>query len=1020
MTIRFQPDLSIRGILRSSLELYTRSTMRTDELVDAVTYVKQLLGPALVEMIEADPPCLLAQTLREAFDLKDRAVDPNEACALLITLCAGMADEDAEHADRPLTPRSVVPLERLASLGDEGVEVALGLSNARLRAAGLEVDPEQKQEILAALSRPPCAQYYEYQRRALEPASAVPKFKAPDLSQDSARLVESVQRIERLPSELQNVRFDSLIENLTYGSRDLFELLDRELRAKPPSALAKSLNAHRGGFKGPPESAATAKLLHLLWNLRDPAHPESLPLQRFVDLYGEPARAIADQILQASRRTRPERPDYASMAEIVDALAMMMTPEKALPLVDQLVRKDNLIPRKLPALEIAKQEVDPYTFRGRGLIAIQHVFPSLIPTLEAYIEKGMRPHDIHVLGTPYASNPLVCAYGRLKGLNIVGAADVSGSTRNFEEHRLNQVVTFLIGVCGSARIPPGGWTLLDDGGMLNAFANGLKEDKLGLARIVGPRLKTLFDCPLQGVEQTTRGLTELAGDLQYAVVALPGTDGKILEGRLIGWALARSLCFELRHHDAIDRVRNLSLISAGTVGIEAAEFLRGLRLHVELVDKNEGKRKAAIARQFKTHESIHQELLDRTDFLLSCTGMRIDLSGYRGMAGSGSSAAVEFDTDRLEGAEPFNWGRPMNFIGDGHEPLSPKQIGCTQASLFLAAAQKVPPGTKGVVALADQPQGRVVDYWKANGGLEVAPLSLEEPTLLARPDTLNRDGHASHREWMTYFRNFNGAISPPPTSSRFMPMIYCFRERGQPMRIVDTRVGRSYELDAPMPKTLLPGRLMFEGDFGMLERRDQGFLLRRASLGANGPTTGDARWVGSMAAAHFDPRDGSLSYAFDRGIDLSIVRKGDFEHVQRVPRGSEAESSFLWTEGGSLLQIEKRPPKVHRLFSLDAEEQAPSIPSDIVEVLSISESLSMERGSSDPILVGRTADGRTAVLALGSSNPPEYLPSGAVFRSVAREDPDDPRRIYRVYYSKQGDVDEIDRHESFPLSFDHP
>jgi hypothetical protein len=98
-----------------------------------------------------------------------------------------------------------------------------------------------------------------------------------------------------------------------------------------------------------------------------------------------------------------------------------------------------------------------------------------VPLVEACIAKGMAAKDIHILGTPYATNPLVAAYLRLLGVQVTEARDHGHTTRGFEEARVKEIGTFLHSVVHSASRPENGWKILDDGGLLFGTVDALPE-----------------------------------------------------------------------------------------------------------------------------------------------------------------------------------------------------------------------------------------------------------------------------------------------------------------------------------------------------------------------------------------------------------------------------------------------------------------------------------------------------------------------------------------------------------------
>jgi hypothetical protein len=1023
MAIRYEPQLSLRYRFFRSIEALTTTKLTVGRLVSVASLADRPIASIVSRALEQGPKSMLGKLLAESYPFPDGEISDADAAAAIVALCTRLADEARSARDVPISAEDEVPLVFLAAID---LELGILLSNGVDLAKGLAIDPERTEPI----------------ERALRRAGAKPQTSAPPLPPITTTSVSSVR------GATPSIRFDALMENLTYGSFDLIEELDRALSADPPSLLGRSLNAVPFAYDGP--GGHIAKLLRLLDTLVDPKQPDLLPLDKLVDLYGSSGRAVADLLVAISERERPRRPNYAAMAEIVDALAAMMTPEKALPLVDRLVRRDGLIPKTLPLLEHAKDMVPNGTFRGRGLCAVQHLFPSLIPVLEAYIAKGMRPNDIHVLGTDYASNPLVVSYARLKGMRLEAARDLGGATRSFEAHRLIEILSFLISVSFTGRTPQNGWTFLDDGGMLNSLANGFKRDPRGWIEhpAIAAAIKIIQAAIARGIEQTTRGLTELKDKLlPYAVVAVASARGKALEGRGVGWALAKALVYELRQRDVMDAIERISVVSGGTVGLRLAEMLATLEFQVDVVDRDQTKRTDAEALGLTARSSIRESVLAGTDLVYACTGMRahnpFELEGFTGYAASGSSAAIEGDSDLLSTfgslAKTLGRLRPLNFaLGDGHEPLSPLQIGITQSLLYLAAARDVPAGKTGLVPLADEEryaeaEDRLIDIWEKQGGSVVEKIEREERSTLPRPDLLSRSGRATHREWITFFLNFSGPVTPPLSDVLCSPGIYFFREHDGSIRGVDTRLGSSFAMQLErMPTDVLPIDHPDMTRLGLLIPGAEG--QRLALLERNGTSVSLSHLgsIGERVAAHAElvadpkaptaPQGVRVSYVFERDGGLALYAPGDWRHPIDLPLASRLPSLFSWPAADTIIQIQKDPARAFRVpaSATGAPITEIALPADLRVIDGLTEAFDPEHpGARDPILIGRDAGGRTIVVAMGGRSPLafEQLPEGAIFRGVSLVDPDAMERAYHVHYSMPGEPDELERHSSVVLRF---
>jgi hypothetical protein len=1001
----------------------------TERLLESAATGSELLGRVVEDLLDGDKDGILGARLRASFRLSARP-SRRELTSAFVAFCLCEASKRA-----PLGPGAPIDSSVLDALGFEAsIYFRLALSGIVPKVGGAG---STRVQLIKDLERglPPEA------KAALAPVLRPKEISAPPPEAAEVERAAAVLGVGRKTSR-NVVRLGEMIERLTYNPIDLVTQLQRELDSNPPSTLGRALRSFPGTADSKTDGGAIASLLALLDRFRNPKKSDRVDLELFAETFGAAGVEVAKQLQRSASLPRPRCPDYETIADTIRSLGSLLGRERALPLVDALVRKDELIPKTLPALEIAKQSVKAGHFKGRGLCAVQHAFPSLIPLLEAFVKKGMRPEDIHVLSTPYASNPMVHAYAELKGLDVQPAQDDAFGTRSFEEHRLLAITGFLAKVALLSPIPEKGWVVLDDGGLLHGLVAGKKH---GISEMVDdPRVRReiarLFACHKHGVEQTTRGTTEVSGlAIDYAIIAVALALGKREEGKLIGWSTTWSLLRELRWRGAIGRVRRITVVSAGTVGIEAATRLRELGFEVAIVDSHKVKRAAAKARGFhRVAAKITKRLCEESDVILAITGRRSangrNLRGFKGIWVSGSSAAVEGDAEHVQafndGIDIVNWMRPVNFARDGHELFSARQIGNTQALLFLGAAQDEAPGTTGLRPLADHPQDDMVEYWRSHGGLEVEPLSLEAKATIPRPDSLSVSGLAGHRAWMTFFRSFDGEVMPPPTSTRFAPCIYFFREPGGRVRLVDTRLGRSVELPLEeVPRRFITGRApefrplhVITGPRG--ERKLIPLIEKEGGIELGAP-----RPIGAAASSRMSA-DGSggfeLSFAFQRGRDLEIVKGGQVEasrHIQ-IPEGIEPDF-FVWPNDSTIYAVEKNPPRLVALRTDGGPSTGMQLPKELARIEGITELIDPS-GWRDALLLGRVPGGRVLLAALRSdgTGPTLRLPRGAEFRSASKletSNPLSPRDAYRIFYSLRGEADELEQHHStiFLIGGDH-
>lgn len=992
--------LQARGV-----EVLTHLDYSTRHLLDVLSHAEVSLTPSLRAELES-PGSTLGDALR-GLDLGPR----DEPAALLLGLLRIVQPEDAR-------PRgdSICSLSRLVELGTGGQRLALLLAGLLHRGRGLPPNPQMLQRMQVNLQ---CVEGAAEARRLLR------LFKEPELP--PLRPALEVGRVRAAP---ETPVLSELLLGLSYGGSGCLGRLRAQLEAEPMSGLAQALMAR--GRKAVPDSdgALLARLLRTLDRFRLPQDPQRIDLVRFREAFGAQAATVIAGLLEAGQRGSPPKPNYVFLAEVVESLGALLGPHQALPLVDRLVRRDELIPKSVPALDQALALVPDGALRGQGLVAIQHLFPTVIPLLEAFTHKGMRPDDIHVLGTPYASNPLVVAYGRLKGYRLEPGRDRAGATRSFEEHRVAEVLGFVASVGLQARVPARGFVALDDGGLLHGLFARAKRDPRGWCEDpqVAGAVERIGAAVRQGVEQTTRGLTELASiDPAYGVVTVANAPGKVAEGRVIGWDLAQGLLRELHWRGKADTLERVGVISAGTVGLQLSSFLRDdLGFETQLVDKDSIKRRNAEALGYRAAPRV-AELAEAPELLYACTGHRsVDgplLWGFAGDLASGSSAAIELDSDHLAtygvDTEVYNWARPLNFTGDGHETLTPEQIGLTRALLFLAVCQEVPSDVRGPVPLGPL-QEVILKSWKQRGGDRTSKLTRAPRPPPPRPDELS--DRPRHDEWMTYFRNLEAPVWPRPTTSRYAAMRYVFQRPGEVPRVVDTQRGVSFPLPfAQMPRRLLYSRLPSdEGPTFALVGEGAAaqvhpFFLRPEGVSAEAPIPAG---IQVSARAQVAASDGTveMSYAFAAQDRLRLLVGGQLQEL--VCPEAEAKR-FLWPAPGELLAFRPEAGTME-ILTVPGAPASPwrqlQLPAGLQKIEGLTQALSPSFGAHDPVLIGRDPNQAVVLVLLdpaGSST--VTLPKGAVFRGLARDNPDESPARYRVYYSWPDEPDELDRHASVLL-----
>ena len=702
------------------------------------------------------------------------------------------------------------------------------------------------------------------------------------------------------------------------------------------------------------------------------------------------------------------------------------------------MRKNGLIPSEVPALDAVKKTINSGVLDGKGLCAVQHLFPTLVPLVEACIEKGMDPNEMHILGTPYSSNPLVAAYLRILGVHVMEAEDVGGNTREFEEHRVREIGVFLDHVARSGPTPPKGWKILDDGGLLQCAIAGHKK----VEGLDASKLKALFPPEISdAIEQTTRGLTELAKQpLSYRTVTVANSDGKKEEGGIIGWSLADALLHELRQTGQLGEVQRITLVSAGTVGLRTAEELRSLGFEVTVVDRDESKLLAAKAAGFAVASDV-SHTLPTCDLIYSCTGKTaLDghaLAHWNGIIASGSSAAIEFNRDQINAlrAEPItelNRGRPMNFSGDGYENLSPAEIGLTRAILFVALTQDTGGGAPAAIAVDSAREAIAVRAWRRSGGDKPQTLHRDTPRLAAtrRPDLIA--GQADHDEWMAYLSSLPRAVCPPPNQVGFKPGLYFFEDEDGKVRSLRTTTQGS-RLSASAPTTLeeVPSRMHALNERSNAEwiielGRGETRRVMEVSTEGSGVKLGGSTKVDRLlrvfreANPGFHPSWGkktaqALLYAAGDKLLYSFPGSKELHATTRELAGP---SLYIRLADHSLAEIQEHPPaiRVRGLLGKGVVEKAFAnyqVPASFARI----DAVVPLNDHGDFALVGRSHEGHLAVASLSAGPTGQkvsLLPTNAVFRGMHRPAPDTQPFKYVVDYTLPGDPIELEhlRHKS--------
>jgi S-adenosylhomocysteine hydrolase len=924
------------------------------------------LGDAARRLLDwgSSPSFIGVLTKFRAYQLETR-LNGNDALACIALYFANIAGDD---------PHKKIPLRALSLLPYQGPELyALAKSEW-----GKTPRPESAQglfKIAKGLARS------DPQIAALLDPGTVTHAPMPK----PTTILQVPEKISIVAAQ-KVVTPETLLQRLSYDTSTVDQALTT-LTGPLKNALDLAIG-------GPPKNKAErfAALVTVL-------HSFSGDLTAFTARYGRQAESL---VCELARGALPAIPNYVGMAAIITALRERLPAERAREVANALVRHDGLIPKRIGVLDRARQEVADDALRGRKLIAVQHLFPTLVPLVEAYIKKGMKPEHIHILGTPYASNPLVVEYLRLLGCHCEAGVDHGGNTRSFEEERIRHVEAFLT---SSLRQGDGDLIVLDDGGMLNQVLGGYKKGSPELEhykrRLVGK---------VRSVEQTTRGLTELKKfPIPYPVVTVANAFAKTKgEGELIGWALAEALHRELLQVGG--RSDHVTVVSAGTVGMMTAKHLQLIGKKVTIVDIDKTKLAQAKALGFQTAESLGQ-----TDVIFSCTG-KTALDGemikdFTGVVASGSSAAIEFDTEQLSAYNAhftlLNRGRPLNFQGDGYENLNKDQIGLTRALLFLAVCQNETEA--GMHALADGPQMATLEYWKQTKADTLSPITTH--TMVPPP----RDGSA-HDEWMCFLRNSTRGVFPRVDATGAKPGMYFYEASDGSQRFVDTVTG----ISEPSPLTKTPTALFDAGTIAdppswlaLSDGKTYGAVKRDGQWLFGKPQTID-KYVATRADDHSSISGPALvktqmGHVFEQGDSLVLYPPGKWDAPVLLKKALGGDSLFSWIDSERILQCEKRSGKIgsvllKRSHRYDLDHLAAATP--FASIDAIQPRLAFTLGNQ--YLIGKDSGGFTLVQSLSSfAAPPIRLPKGAIVRDIKQAS---------IFYAMPGEGTELEQLHEFRMT----
>jgi hypothetical protein len=247
-------------------------------------------------------------------------------------------------------------------------------------------------DSIASMPLRPRAEALQAQIEAL----ATAKLDAPSVSTEAVAMVRGV----KTKSDLPRVEFGALASSLAYGGSKAIALIEEEMRRDPDGRFAfavRSSGYRADAFPG----EKLGDLILLLSRYRSRTDPRALDGQMLADSFGDVAPKLLAILDELSRAPLPKEPNLMALGQMIRQLGRRLPKQKAKELADELVRRPDLIPKSNPVLDRVLPHIPDGTLAGQGLVAVQHLLPSVCNLIEACIKKGMRPEQIHVLATPY-------------------------------------------------------------------------------------------------------------------------------------------------------------------------------------------------------------------------------------------------------------------------------------------------------------------------------------------------------------------------------------------------------------------------------------------------------------------------------------------------------------------------------------------------------------------------------------------------------------------------------------------
>lgn len=355
-----------------------------------------------------------------------------------------------------------------------------------------------------------------------------------------------------------------------------------------------------------------------------------------------------------------------------------------------------------------KASLDNVVFLGA-----QHILPSTFRMFKSFIDRGLSPKNIFLIGKCYSTD--LKTFDRFKeiGSYVCPSSIVFDKASPYDFTYVNNVKNFVSRIVSSKFLDSKTVVVLDDGGEVLSQINASKCN----------------DCTIVGLEQTSSGYEKIKGlNLNIPVVNVARSKAKLVcESPVIIETAVRELYKKIRSRNL--RINKVAVMGNGAVGSSMASALEG-SFDVYTFDINSEK-----GSTFSSSANLCENLMD-VDLIIGCTGTTVltinDLKVLKKgtTLTSLSSSDREFDlvVPRSQSLEvdgchkDFSWngltflncGFPLNFNGCAND-VDPEKFELTRALLSLAILQslKLKSSGSGIYPLNETGQDLVVSLFRS-------------------------------------------------------------------------------------------------------------------------------------------------------------------------------------------------------------------------------------------------------------------------------------------------------------------